>query len=93
MSFNASRLHKILMRFVFEFRKKDFLFCGKTYLHISLTYIATYRIGKYFLSFKCVNSKHSHIADQQECDDLTARFAAIMLGQVDATTRNIGNEE
>lgn len=60
---------------------------------VSLTYISTYRIGEYFLSFECVDGEHGHVADEKEGDNLATGLAAIMLRQVDTTTRYIGNEE
>ena len=53
----------------------------------------TYGIGKHLLRFECVDGEHSDVDDEQECDDLPTRFAAIMFGQMNATTRNISDEQ
>lgn len=58
-----------------------------------LTYIATYGIGENLLGLEGVDGEHCHIADEEEGDDLTAGFAAIVLRQVDAATGHVRDEQ
>lgn len=54
---------------------------------------STYWIGDNFLRFESVDRDHCNVADQQECDDLTARLGTVVFGQVYSTTCHVSDEQ
>lgn len=55
--------------------------------------IELHRVGDDFLGLEGVDHPHSHIADQQESDNLSAGLATIVLGQVNPPARHVGNKQ
>lgn len=53
----------------------------------------TYWISGDFLCLECVDCNHCDVANEQECDNLTTRLGTVMFGQVNSSSRHIGNEQ
>lgn len=55
--------------------------------------IELHRVRHHFLRLERVDDPHGQVADQQEGDYLSARLAAIVLRQVNPSTRNVRDEQ
>lgn len=55
--------------------------------------IELHRVGDDLLGLEGVDHPHSHVADQQEGDNLPAGLAAIMLRQMNTPARHVGNKQ